>query len=92
MVKADLVRRAMEATTLESRAALEAVDALFESANAALTRGGRVVLRQFGVLYTSPRRTGMARNVRTGEQVGIPPGRVVRFRPAPGVQDIPGGS
>ena len=45
MVKADLVRRMMEATTLESPAALEAVDTLFESVSSALARGGRVVFR-----------------------------------------------
>ena len=92
MVKADLVRRAMKDTALESPAAREAVDALFESVASALARGDRVVLRRFGVFHTSPRRTGKARNVRTGEPVRIPRGRVVRFRPAPGLQRLRGGS
>ena len=91
MVKADLVRRTMEATTLDSPAAQEAVGALFESVASALARGDRVALRRFGMLRTSPRRTGKARNVRTGEPVGIPPGRVVRFRPAPGLGRVPDG-
>ena len=91
MVKADLVRRVVEATTLDSPAAQEAVNAVFDSANSALARGDRVVLRRFGVLYTSPRRTGMARNVRTGEPVGIPRGRMVRFRAAPSLGSVPDG-
>ena len=92
MVKADLVHGVMEATTLESPAALEAVNALFESTNSALARGDRVVLRQFGVFYTSPRRTGKARNPRTGEPAAIPRGRVVRFRPAAGIRSVADGS
>ena len=92
MVKANLVRRAMEATTLESPAVQEAVNALFESVASALVRGERVVLRRFGVFHTPPRKTGKARNPRTGEPAGIPPGRVVRFRPAPDFQSFPSGS
>ena len=92
MVNADLVHRAMEATTLESPAAQEAVEALFDSVASALARGDRVVLRRFGILHTRPRRTGKARNVRTGEPVDIPRGRVARFRPATDLRSFPGGS
>ncbi len=92
MVKADLVDRAMEAANLESPAAQDAVEALFESVASALARGDRVVLRRFGVFHTRPRKTGKARNPRTGEPAGIRPGRVVRFRPAPGFRNFPGGS
>ena len=90
-MKADLVQRAVEATTLESPAAREAVDVLFESVASALERGDRVVLRRFGLFHAAPRRTGVARNPRTNEPVPMPPGRVVRFRPAPGLQSFPGG-
>ena len=90
MVKADLVRRVMEVTNLESPDVRKAVDVLFESASAALARGDRVVVRRFGILYTGPRRTGQARNPRTGEPAPIPRGQVVRFRPAPGLQNFPG--
>lgn len=90
MVKADLIDRAMEAATLDRLAARDGVEALFESVASALARGDRVVLRRFGVIFTRPRKTGKARNVRTGEPVGIPPGRVVRFRPAPGLGSVAG--
>ena len=91
MVRANLVRRAMDETALESPAARAAVDALFESVAFALARGDRVVLRRFGAFHTRPRKTGKARNPRTGEPAGIPPGRVVRFRPAPGLGSVPDG-
>ena len=92
MVKIDLIHRAIEATTLESPAAREAVDVLFQSVASALVRGNCVVLRRFGVFHTSPRRTGQARNVRTGEPAEIPRGRVVRFRPATDLRNLPGSS
>ncbi|MDE2882729.1 MAG: HU family DNA-binding protein [Acidobacteriota bacterium] len=90
MVKADLVNRAAEATDLERRVIRDAVDALLEGVGSALERGDRVVLRRFGLFHAAPRRTGVARNPRTNETVGIPRGRVVRFRPAPGLQSFPG--
>lgn len=92
MVKVDLVRRVMEVTVLESPDVRDAVDVLFGTVSSALARGDRVVLRRFGTLYTSPRRTGMARNPRTNEPVGIPRGRAVRFRPAPNLSSVADGS
>ena len=92
MVKADLIHRAVETTTLDSPAAQDAVNALFKSVASALVRGDRVVLRRFGVFHAAPRKTGVARNPRTNEPVGIPLGRVVRFRPATGLRNLPGSS
>ena len=92
MVKADLIKRAMETTTRESPAARDAVHAVFESVASALVRGDRVVLRRFGAFYAAPRKTGVARNPRTGDPVGIPRGRVVRFRPATDLRNLPGSS
>ena len=83
---------ALSPSTMRIRWRTRLVDVLFDSVVSALARGDRVVLRRFGTLYTSPRRTGKARNPRTGEPVDIPRGRVVRFRPAPGLQSFPSGS
>ena len=92
MVKADLLSRAMEAASLEGPVARKAVEALFESLAAALKRGDRVVLRRFGSFHAVPRKTGKARNPRTGASVGIPRGRVVRFRPAADLHSLPSSS
>ncbi|MDE0394360.1 MAG: HU family DNA-binding protein [Gammaproteobacteria bacterium] len=92
MVKADLINRAAEATDLEPWVIRDAVDVLLESVGAALERGDRVVLRRFGLFHGAPRRTGVARNPRTNEPVDIPRGRVVRFRPAPGLSSIADGN
>lgn len=90
MVKADLINRVMDAASVEGSVARRAVEALLESLGAALERADRVVLRRFGLFHTAPRKTGVARKVRTGEPVGIPRGRVVRFRPAADLRNFPG--
>lgn len=91
MVKADLFTRAMDAANLlEGRVARKAVEARFESLGAALQRGDRVLLRRFGVFGAASRKTGVARNPRTGEPMDIPPGRVVRFRPAVSLRSLTG--
>jgi nucleoid DNA-binding protein len=35
-----------------------------------------------------PRKTGIGRNPRTGEEVNIPPGKAVRFKPGKELQGI----
>ncbi|MCY3744912.1 MAG: integration host factor subunit beta [Acidobacteria bacterium] len=85
MVKADLVSRATKATNLQGPVTRQAVEAVFESLSGALVRGDRVALRRFGAFRAAPRKTGVARNPRTGEPAPIPGGRVVRFRPAMGL-------
>jgi len=67
MKKADLINRIVKATPLRRRDARATVDALFEGLGAALVRGQRVVLRRFVVFHTGRRKTGVARNPRTGE-------------------------
>ena len=79
-----------EAANLELPAARGGVDALIESVASALARGDRVVVLRFEAFYAAPRKTGVARNPRTGDPVGIPRGRVARFRPATDLRNLPG--
>ena len=90
MVKADLFTRAMDAADLGDWVARKAVEALFESLGGDLQRGDRVGLRRFGVFRAALRKTGVARNPRTGEPVSIARGRVVRFRPAVSLRSLTG--
>ena len=48
----------------------------------------RIELRRFGVFNVKPRKTGIGRNPRTGEEVLIPPGKAVRFKPGKELQSI----
>ncbi len=66
-----------------------AVETVFDSMKKALANGDRIELRGFGVFTVKPRKTGIGRNPRTGEEVKIPPGKAVRFKPGKELQTIP---
>ena len=53
---------------------------------AALARGERIELRGFGVFAVKPRKRGVGRNPRTGQEVAIPSGKTIRFKPGKEMQ------
>lgn len=65
-----------------------AVDSVFNAMKSALQRNDRIELRGFGVFTIKPRKTGIGRNPRTGEEVSIPPGKAVRFKPGKDLQSV----
>ncbi len=80
MIKLDIVNEVVFKTGITKTKAEMAVAAVFESMKLALARGDRIELRGFGIFSVRPRKTGIARNPRTGAAAVIPPGKVVRFR------------
>ena len=56
------------------------VGSSLRTVQAALAAGERVTLPGFGTFYTSQRRAGRIRSVRTGRQVDVPARRVAAFR------------
>ena len=89
MIKLDIVNRIADRTGVPKMKAEQAVDALFHSMKEALSRSERIELRGFGVFNVKPRKTGVGRNPRTGEEVSIPPGKAVRFKPGKELQALP---
>jgi DNA-binding protein HU-beta len=75
-----------ERTGVPKMKAEQAVDALFHSMKEALARGERIELRGFGVFVVKPRKRGVGRNPRTGEEVAIPSGKTIRFKPGKELQ------
>jgi DNA-binding protein HU-beta len=65
-----------------------AVETVFEAMKKALGRNQRIELRRFGVFTVKPRKTGIGRNPRTGQEVSIPPGKAVRFKPGKELQAL----
>jgi DNA-binding protein HU-beta len=80
LIKLDIVNEVVFKTGITKTKAEMAVDAVFESIKLSLARGDRIELRGFGIFSVRPRKTGIARNPRTGAAAVIPPGKVVRFR------------
>lgn len=81
MIKIDLITRLTHGTGVPKLKAEQAVDALFHSMKVALTRGGRIELRGFGVFVVKPRKRDVDRNPHTGHEVAIPSGKTIRFKP-----------
>jgi DNA-binding protein HU-beta len=71
---------------------VNAVETVFEAMKNALGKGERIELRRFGVFNVKPRKTGIGRNPRTGQQVEIPPGKAVRFKPGKELQALEDGA
>ena len=88
MIKIDIVNRVVERTGISRSKAEQAVETVFEALKNALGRGQRIELRRFGVFNIRPRKTGIGRNPRTGEEVSIPPGKAVRFKPGKELQSV----
>ncbi len=88
MIKTDLVNEVSKLAAITKVKAEVAVDAIFAAMRLAMQRGERIELRGFGVFLVKPRRRGIGRNPRTGEEFRIPPGRTIRFKPGKGLQHI----
>ncbi len=88
MIKHDIVTQVVNRTGLSKTKAEIAVETVFETMKGAMERGERIELRGFGVFNVRPRKTGIGRNPRTGEEVVIPPGKVVRFKPGKELQSL----
>jgi DNA-binding protein HU-beta len=86
VIKLDIINRVAEKTGVPKMKAEQAVEALFHSMKEALTRGERIELRGFGVFVVKPRKRGVGRNPRTGEEVAIPSGKTIRFKPGKELQ------
>ncbi len=88
MIKLDIVNQVVSRTGVSKSKAELAVETVFEAMKRALERGERIELRGFGVFNVRPRKTGIGRNPRTGEEVTIPPGKAVRFKPGKELQNL----
>jgi DNA-binding protein HU-beta len=86
VIKLDIINRVADKTGVPKMKPEQAVDALFHSMKEALTRGERIELRGFGVFVVKPRKRGVGRNPRTGEEVAIPSGKTIRFKPGKELQ------
>jgi DNA-binding protein HU-beta len=88
VIKLDIITEVVTRTGITKTKAELAVETVFESMKKALAKGARIELRGFGVFNVKPRKTGIGRNPRTGEEVSIPPGKAVRFKPGKELQAL----
>lgn len=86
MIKLDIVSRVADKTGIPKVKAEVAVESLFEAMKKSLQKGERIELRGFGVFVVKSRKRGIGRNPRTGQEVAIPPGKTIRFKPGKELQ------
>ena len=88
LTKAELADLLFEQLGLNKREAKDMVERFFEEIRTALEGGHSVKLSGFGnfQLREKPQRPG--RNPKTGEEVNIPPGKAVRFKPGKELQGL----
>ena len=88
MIKLDIINEVVTRTGVTKTKAEMAVETVFDAMKKALAQGDRIELRGFGVFNVKPRKTGIGRNPRTGQEVSIPPGKAVRFKPGKELQAL----
>jgi len=88
VIKLDIINEVVTRTGVTKTKAEMAVETVFGAMKKALAKGDRIELRGFGVFNVKPRKTGIGRNPRTGQEVSIPPGKAVRFKPGKELQAL----
>lgn len=91
MIKNDIINSVAEAAAVPRQKATQAVETIIDVLRQALSRGERIELRGFGVFLVKPRKRGIGRNPkRPTEEVQIPPGFTIRFKPGKELRDMTG--
>ena len=80
--KAGLIARVADKTNLSPAEAAKAVDAVFDTITASLSRGEKVSLVDFGIFSVVNRAARQGRNPRTGKRIQIPASKQPKFRAA----------
>ena len=88
MIKADLVDILYQKIGFSRQEAAEAVDATLTVLKEALQRGEKVQIVGFGAFVVRQKHVRMGRNPKTGEEITIPPRKVLTFRPSKILRDI----
>ena len=87
MNKNELVSAVAEKAGITKADAASAVDAVFDTVQAELKKGGDIRLAGFGSFTVSHRAATKGRNPSTGAEVDIPARNVPKFTPGKGLKD-----
>ena len=80
MIKSELIIRLAQQTGLSKTDAKKAVETIFNEIIKTLADGGRVELRNFGILSLHTRSPRIGRNPKTGTQVQVEQKRIPFFK------------
>jgi DNA-binding protein HU-beta len=89
VIKNDIINAVADAAGVPRQKAALAVETIIDVMRGALAHGERIELRGFGVFLVKPRKKGIGRNPkRPTEEVQIPPGFTIRFKPGKELRDL----
>ena len=88
MTKNDIVLSIAETTGMSQTDVKKIVQRTLDSIIDVLKDHGRLELRNFGVFEVRNRKARKARNPRTGEEVMVPPCKVVSFKAGKRMEDV----
>lgn len=93
MIKNDIINGVSAIAGVQRLKATQAVETIIEVMRQSLGRGDRIELRGFGVFLVKPRKKGIGRNPKKPtEEVQIPPGFTIRFKPGKELRDLTNGA
>jgi DNA-binding protein HU-beta len=81
MTKGDIVRMVAEKAKVKKKTAEVAINAFTEVVTEALKRGEKVEIRGFGTFLVKERASRVARDLKTGKKITVPPKIVPAFKP-----------
>ncbi len=82
MVKKEIIEKIAEKTGLNRHLVKRVVDEFLSVVSEAFKEKERVELRRFGVFYFKKRKRTIGRNLKTGEEIIIPEGEKLIFKPS----------
>jgi len=88
VTKADIVNKIAEATGLTKVETEAVVNGFISIIRDAMTNGDGIEIRGFGTFKIKEKKSRIARNPRTGEQIQIPPRFVPFFKPSKEFKEI----
>ena len=88
MTKADLIAKIAQQANLSKTASEKALNGCLDAIQESLTTDGKLTLTGFGTFSIAQRKERKGRNPQTGEEMTIPAGKVIKFKPGKGLQDM----
>jgi integration host factor subunit alpha len=88
MIKADLVTMIYEKVGFSRNEAAEVVEATLDVLKEAFLHGEKVQIVGFGTFVVRQKRDRLGRNPKTGEEITIPPRKVLTFHPSKILRDV----
>lgn len=81
MVRSDIVKKVADDTGLSKKDAEKIIDTILKSIIEYLLKGEKLELRGFGTFVVKQRAGRIARNLKTNENLPLPPRKVISFKP-----------